>query len=102
MDDFTLERLSAKPAKLEPKFNKNVFEYHATVSSSIAKITVDCLTSDTGASWCVKVGAMTATVRLCIRLSSKSNSKSNAIPARHYTYRIDIIHSTVHSSTDNI
>lgn len=55
MDDYTLEKLSAKPAKLSPAFNCKVFEYAATVSSAVEKVTVDCLTNDTGASYQIKV-----------------------------------------------
>ncbi|CAK8678105.1 unnamed protein product [Clavelina lepadiformis] len=51
MDDCDLEKLSATPAKLSPKFNRNTTEYEATVPSSVEKVKVDCLTSDTGASY---------------------------------------------------
>ena len=51
MDDCDLEKLSAPPAKLSPKFHRNTIEYEATVPSSVEKVKVDCLTSDTGASY---------------------------------------------------
>lgn len=55
MDDYTLEKLTVKPAKLSPTFNSKVFEYSTTVSTNVAKVTVDCLTNDTGASYQIKV-----------------------------------------------
>nr|XP_009859922.1 uncharacterized protein LOC104266112 [Ciona intestinalis] len=51
MDDCDLEKLSAAPAKLSPKFNRNTTEYEATVPSSVEKVKVDCMTSDSGASY---------------------------------------------------
>lgn len=51
MDDCDLEKLSAAPAKLSPKFNRNVTEYESTVPSSVEKVKFDCLTSDSGASY---------------------------------------------------
>ncbi|KAF6021903.1 hypothetical protein EB796_019780 [Bugula neritina] len=54
MDDYTLEKLTVKPAKLSPTFNSKVFEYSTTVSTNVAKVTVDCLTNDTGASYQIK------------------------------------------------
>nr|CAB3263199.1 uncharacterized protein LOC104266112 [Phallusia mammillata] len=51
MDDCDLEKLSAAPAKLSPKFNRNTTEYESTVPSSVEKVKVDCLTSDSGASY---------------------------------------------------
>lgn len=55
MDDWSLEKLSAKPAKLSPAFNTKVFEYTSQVSSAVDKVNIDCLTSDTGASYQIKV-----------------------------------------------
>ena len=55
MDDWSLEKLSAKPAKLSPAFKSKVFEYSATVSSAIEKVNIDCLTTDSGASYQIKV-----------------------------------------------
>ena len=50
MDDCDLEKLSALPAKLAPKFNRNTTEYEATVPSNVETVKVDYLTSDSGAS----------------------------------------------------
>lgn len=55
MDDYTLEKLSAKPAKLNPAFKSKTFEYTSTVSNNVDKVTIDCLTADTGASYQIKV-----------------------------------------------
>ena len=55
MDDCDLEKLNARPAKLSPKFNRNVLEYESTVACSVEKVKVDCLTSDSGASYQVFV-----------------------------------------------
>ncbi|XP_039248951.2 uncharacterized protein LOC120326691 [Styela clava] len=51
MDDCNLEKLSVAPAKLLPKFNRKVLEYSSTVPSNVEKVKVDCLTSDSGASY---------------------------------------------------
>lgn len=55
MDDCDLEKLTLAPAKLSPKFSKNTTEYTATVPSSVEKVKVDCLTSDSGASYQIVV-----------------------------------------------
>ena len=59
MDDCDLEKLSAAPAKLSPKFNRNITEYEATVPSSVGKVKIDCLTSDSGASYQIFVNKST-------------------------------------------
>ncbi|XP_056020814.1 uncharacterized protein LOC125651820 isoform X2 [Ostrea edulis] len=53
MDDCTLEKLVVKPGKLLPSFDKNHLEYEVTVPSSVQKINIDPLTSDSGASYCI-------------------------------------------------
>ena len=55
MDDCNLDKLSVKPGKIAPVFHKDTTEYSVTVGSEIEKITFDCLTSDTGASYCISV-----------------------------------------------
>lgn len=55
MDDCNLEKLTIKPGKLAPAFNKDTTEYNVTIPSNIEKIRVDPLTSDTGASYQVAV-----------------------------------------------
>ncbi|KAK3098935.1 hypothetical protein FSP39_024434 [Pinctada imbricata] len=52
MDDCTLEKLVVKPGKLSPNFQKNETEYSITVASNVEKLSVDPLTSDSGASYC--------------------------------------------------
>ncbi|XP_074656502.1 uncharacterized protein LOC141909757 [Tubulanus polymorphus] len=53
MDDCDLEKLSIKPGKLSPKFNRQLLEYNVTLASDVPNITLDCLTSDTGASYSI-------------------------------------------------
>ena len=67
MDDCDLEKLSAAPAKLSPKFNRNVTDYEATVPSSVEKVKIDCFTSDSGASYQVFVSMVLT--KNCIFLS---------------------------------
>ena len=55
MDDCNLEKLSMKPGKLLPVFHMDVLEYSATLASSIEKVTFDCMTRDTGASYTISV-----------------------------------------------
>ena len=50
MDDCSLEKLSIKPGKVSPPFQKDTLEYNATVGSNVEKVTFTCLASDTGAS----------------------------------------------------
>ncbi|KAK3093084.1 hypothetical protein FSP39_010869 [Pinctada imbricata] len=54
MDDCTLEKLVVKPGKLSPNFQKNETEYSITVASNVEKLSVDPLTSDSGASYCLR------------------------------------------------
>ena len=72
MDDCDLEKLSAAPAKLSPKFNRNVLEYEATVPSSTEKVKVDCLTSDSGASYQVFVSLGTVDLRELFSIIGKA------------------------------
>ncbi|KAL5007933.1 hypothetical protein ScPMuIL_013514 [Solemya velum] len=53
MDDCDLEKLSVKPGKLSPAFHRNVTEYSITVGSDIDKLSLDPLTSDSGASYSI-------------------------------------------------
>lgn len=55
MDNCDLEKLTAAPAILSPKFDPNVVEYESTVASSVKQITFDCWTSDSGASYQIVV-----------------------------------------------
>ena len=64
-----MEKLSAKPAKLSPAFKSKVFEYSATVSSAIEKVNIDCLTTDSGASYQIKVRFVAGTAMDAISIS---------------------------------
>lgn len=55
MDDCTLEQLSIKPVKLSPSFKSAVLQYSSTVSCDVDNVTVSCMTSDSGASYQIKV-----------------------------------------------
>jgi hypothetical protein len=55
MDDCNLDKLVIKPGKLSPAFHKDTTEYNVTLPSNVAKIHIDPLTSDTGASYCISV-----------------------------------------------
>ncbi len=57
MDNANLEKLKIIPGKLVPKFKSSVTEYSVTVASSVAEIKLTPLTSDTGASYTIKVEA---------------------------------------------
>lgn len=63
MDDCTLEKLSVKPGKLGPVFNKNVTDYSVTVASNVENITLDLLTSDSGASYSIVVSLTVVSYR---------------------------------------
>ncbi|XP_052768743.1 uncharacterized protein LOC128208997 [Mya arenaria] len=53
MDDCNLEKLGIKPGKIAPAFKQDVLEYSATVQSSVAEVTLDLLTRDSGASYTI-------------------------------------------------
>ncbi|CAD5116363.1 DgyrCDS5262 [Dimorphilus gyrociliatus] len=53
MNDCSLEKLSVKPGKLNPKFGVDQLDYSVTVPSKVDKITFDGFARDSGASWCV-------------------------------------------------
>jgi len=69
MDDCDLEKLSIAPAKLSPKFHRNTTDYEATVPSSIENVKVDCLTSDSGASYQIFVSCKSLVVNLYYTLA---------------------------------
>lgn len=68
MDDCDLEKLSAAPARLTPKFNRKVTEYSATVPSNVEKVKIDALTSDTGASYQIIVSKYNMLTTSALRL----------------------------------
>lgn len=51
MDNCDLEKLSVSAGTLEPPFKASSTSYKVTVASGINKITLDVLTSDSGASY---------------------------------------------------
>ena len=55
MDNADLTKLIVAPGKLSPKFNANVTSYSVTVGSNVAEVKLTALTSDSGASYCIKV-----------------------------------------------
>ena len=56
MDNADLEKLKISPGKLVPRFKASVTEYSVTLASSVEEIKFSPLTSDSGASYSVKVG----------------------------------------------
>ena len=55
MDNADLEKLRVSPGKLAPKFKASVTEYSVTVASSVSELKLTVLTSDSGASYSIKV-----------------------------------------------
>jgi hypothetical protein len=55
MDNADLEKLKISPGKLVPRFKGSVTEYSVTLASSVEEIKFSPLTSDSGASYTVKV-----------------------------------------------
>ena len=55
MDNADLEKLKISPGKLVPRFKAAVTQYSVTLASSVDEIKFSPLTSDSGASYTVKV-----------------------------------------------
>lgn len=55
MDNANLEKLKISSGKLVPRFKATVTEYSVTLASSVEEIKFSPLTSDSGASYTVKV-----------------------------------------------
>lgn len=55
MDNADLEKLRVDRGKLVPKFKASTTEYTLTVGSSIPEVKLTVLTSDSGASYTIKV-----------------------------------------------
>ena len=55
MDNANLEKLKVSSGKLIPKFNASITEYSVTVGSSVPEVKLTVLTSDSGASYIIKV-----------------------------------------------
>ena len=56
MDNTDLEKLKVVPGRLVPKFQSTVTEYSVIVASGVSEIKLTPLTSDSGASYAIKVG----------------------------------------------
>lgn len=57
MDNAELQKLRTTPGKLFPRFSPSVTEYSITVASSVAEVKLTVLTSESGASYCIKVSS---------------------------------------------
>ena len=55
MDNCDLSKLTVKPGKLVPKFSPAVQEYSVTLASDVHEVKFAPLTSDSGASYFIKV-----------------------------------------------
>jgi hypothetical protein len=55
MDNANLEKLKVNSGKLEPKFKASLTDYSVTLSSAVSELKLTLLTSDTGASYAIKV-----------------------------------------------
>lgn len=55
MDNCDLSKLTVKPGKLVPKFSPSVLEYSVTLPSDVQEVKFSPLTSDSGASYLIKV-----------------------------------------------
>ena len=55
MDNADLEKLKINSGKLVPRFKATVTEYSVTLASSVEEIKFSPLTSDSGASYTIKV-----------------------------------------------
>lgn len=58
MDNADLEKLKISPGKLVPRFKATVTEYSVTLASSVEEIKFSPFTSDSGASYTVKVAEL--------------------------------------------
>ena len=56
MDNTDLEKLKVIPGRLVPKFKNTVTEYSVIVASGVSEVKLTPLTSDSGASYTIKVG----------------------------------------------
>lgn len=59
MDNADLAKLIVAPGKLLPKFNPRITFYSATVGSNVCEVKLTALTSDSGASYSIKVCGIT-------------------------------------------
>lgn len=55
MNDADLEKLTTKPAKLKPKFHRNVVQYEVVLNSGVKELKIDPMTRDCNASWTIVV-----------------------------------------------
>lgn len=64
MDNCDLERLSISAGTLKPAFSPNVTNYQVTVESSVNKVNLDVATSDSAASYRIRFGDESPTIKL--------------------------------------
>ncbi|XP_056251904.1 uncharacterized protein LOC130181604 [Seriola aureovittata] len=64
MDNCDLEKLSVSRGKLHPAFTPEVTDYKVTVESSVNKVTLNLLTSDSGASYSILFGDGSSSIKL--------------------------------------
>lgn len=55
MDNADLDKLRVNTGKLVPKFSSSVLDYSVNIGSSVSEIKLTVLTSDSGASYAIKV-----------------------------------------------
>lgn len=59
MDNADLEKLKVSVGKLVPKFKPSVTDYSVTLGSAVSELKLTVLTSDSGASYVIKVRDLT-------------------------------------------
>ncbi|XP_047458118.1 uncharacterized protein LOC125018349 [Mugil cephalus] len=64
MDNCDLEKLSVSGGKLHPAFTPEVTDYKVSVESSVNKVTLDMVTSDSGASYRILFGDGSSSIKL--------------------------------------
>ncbi|XP_034040608.1 uncharacterized protein LOC117523257 [Thalassophryne amazonica] len=89
MDNCDLEKLCISSGTLQPVFNPAVTEYKMTVESSISMVTVDVLTSDSAASYTVRSGDGSSTLKVTEGLN-KIEIEVVAEDGTLKTYSVDI------------
>ena len=55
MDNADLEKLKVSAGKLQPKFKASITDYTVTLPSNVDELKLIVLTSDSGASYTIKV-----------------------------------------------
>ncbi len=65
MDNSDLSKLKIAPGKLLPKFKASTTEYSVIVASTVTEVKLSPLTSDSGASYVIKVSCSS----MCVCMS---------------------------------